>query len=210
VALHPDDLVAELAEVGVRVRDVWDLVNTSARYPDAIPVLLRWLDRVEEVPAEIEAKAKLREGLVRAVSVSYARPAAARPVIAQFSRVADPSGLGIGWVLGNALRTVADESVADELAALLRDRRLGRAREQIFEAVPRIAKARPDIVPLVRSLLDDETVRAFVIAALGQVRDTESRDQIARYLDSEHVLTRRNAKTAVRRLDAELARKAAY
>src|SRR5690242_13811090 len=38
-------ILRELHAVGVDVSSVWDLVNTSAPYPLAIPVLLRHLER---------------------------------------------------------------------------------------------------------------------------------------------------------------------
>lgn len=198
----PDALVAELAAADVQVRDVWDLVNTAERYPAAIPVLLRWLDQVSGMPPNNERE-KLREGIIRALSVPYARPTAARPLIEQFRTAPGVSGLGMGWVIGSALGVVADHTVADGMIELLCDRSLGRAREMLCEAVPRIAKHRPDIVPVMRSLLDDESIRPFVIQTLGILRDIESRDEIARYAQSNQALTRKKVNVALRRIDFE-------
>ncbi|GAA1790017.1 hypothetical protein HC028_00055 [Planosporangium flavigriseum] len=197
----PQEMSADLARSGVRVRDVWDLVNTSDKYPAAVPVLIRWLDRITDLPQTVERE-KLREGIIRSLSVSYARPAAAQAIINQFRVMPDPKGLGAGWVAGNALGVVADHTVADEVIEILLDRSLGRAREMIFEAIPRIAKRRPEVVLSVRSLLDDEAVRPFVIATLGRLGDVESREQIAAYVTSDHLLTSRNAAVALKRIDA--------
>lgn len=40
-----EPIVADLRSAGVEVESVWDLVNTSTPYPEALPVLLRHLER---------------------------------------------------------------------------------------------------------------------------------------------------------------------
>jgi hypothetical protein len=204
----PSALLSDLEGVGVRVNDVWDLVNTKDKYPAAVPVLLTWLDRVGEMPAG-ESRERLRVGLIRALSVPYARGVAAPSIVRQLREIPDRAELGPRWVAGSALGVVADDDVADQVIEILLDRDLGRAREMVFESVPRLARQRPELVDTIRSLLDDESVRPFVIAALGQLRDVRSRDAISRYVTSDHPLTKRFATTALRRLDAELARQAA-
>jgi hypothetical protein len=57
-------LVQDLRAAGTRVESVWDLVNTRARYPAAIPVLLEHLER-EYIP-------EAREGIARALAVPEA------------------------------------------------------------------------------------------------------------------------------------------
>ncbi|MGW3893248.1 hypothetical protein ACWD69_31795 [Micromonospora chokoriensis] len=204
----PSRLLLDLEQAGVRVSDVWELVNTTRKYPTAIPVLLSWLDRINELPVG-KSREKLREGIIRALSVPYARGQAAPVILKQFDEILDTNELGPRWVAGSALGVVADINVADEVVELLLDRSLGRAREMVFEAIPRIAKHRPEIVGALRSLLDDETVLPFVICALGQLRDVQSREEIASFVASDHPLASRQARTALRRLDAELARQKA-
>src|SRR5262245_52456049 len=60
-------LVKALAEVGLKVGTVWDLVNMpTARYPEAVPLLLAHFQ--EPYPDEI------RGGIARALTVIEARP----------------------------------------------------------------------------------------------------------------------------------------
>jgi hypothetical protein len=60
-------LVQALAEVGLDVKSVWDLVNRATRhYPEAVPLLLGHLQR--PYPDAI------REGIARALTVAEARP----------------------------------------------------------------------------------------------------------------------------------------
>jgi hypothetical protein len=70
-------LVKALQAAGISVTSVWDLVNTSARYPGAIPVLLSHLGR--PYPDEIAA------GIARALAVDDARPHW-RTIVAEYER----------------------------------------------------------------------------------------------------------------------------
>jgi hypothetical protein len=57
-------LLYDLRAAGYEVDDVWDLVNTSTSYPDALPVLLEHLQR--DYPDAI------RDGIARALAVRSA------------------------------------------------------------------------------------------------------------------------------------------
>ena len=126
----PPDLARDLRAVGLPVSDLWELVNAKAQYQVAIPVLIDWLRNVEQrVPGPDQPR--VREGLVRALSVSTARPGAAPVLIEEFRRASDFSETGLGWVIGNALSVVADDSVFNEIAALAQDPGYGKARQMI-------------------------------------------------------------------------------
>jgi len=77
-----------------------------------------------------------------------ARPAAAPVLIEEFRKVHDPSGLGLGWVVGNALSVVADDSVFGEIAALAQDRSYGKARQMVVLGLARSKD--PRAVPLLK------------------------------------------------------------
>jgi hypothetical protein len=75
-------------------------------------VLIDWLRNADRrVPTP--ERARVREGLVRALSVPAARPGAAPALIEEFRKASDHSETGLGWVAGNALSVVADDSVFD-------------------------------------------------------------------------------------------------
>src|SRR5262249_2678533 len=97
VMATPPGLARDLRDAGVPVSDLWELVNPRAQYKAAVPVLIDWLRNVEgRVPGP--GRARVREGLVRALSVPAARPAAALVLIEEFRKAADPSDAGLGWV----------------------------------------------------------------------------------------------------------------
>ncbi len=193
----PPALIDDLGRAGVPVADLWELVNGEVQYRSATPVLVDWLEHLDErVPGA--DREKVREGLVRALTVPAARPAAAPVLLEQFRRVADPSGLGPRWVIGNALEVVADDSVFDEVAAIVRDSAFGKARQMVVLGLARSKDRRA--VPLLIELLDDEDVAAHAAMALGKLRADEARSALERHLASPQPLVRREAKKALAKL----------
>jgi len=193
----PTGLIDDLARVGVPVTNLWELVNGEVQYRAAIPVLVDWLEELDErVPAE--DREKVREGLVRALTVPAARPSAAPALIDAFRRVDDPSGLGPRWVIGNALEVVADDSVFDDLRAIVRDPGFGKARQMVVLGLARSKD--PGVVSLLIELLDDEDVAAHAAMALGKLKANEARPALERQLESPQPLVRREAKKALAKL----------
>jgi hypothetical protein len=88
-------LLADLRAAGFAVDVVSDLFGKRFAYRRAVPILLKWLPRA--------GSESLREEIVRALSVKWARPAAAPALLELFPRVEDPGGLGSRWVIANAL-----------------------------------------------------------------------------------------------------------
>src|SRR2546423_273352 len=97
------------------------------RYPEAVPTLLKWLPRTRDPD--------LKHDLVRALSVPWAKPTAASPLIQEFVNASDQSEFGLRWTIANALAVVADDSVFEEVASLLGNKEYGRAREMLALAL---------------------------------------------------------------------------
>lgn len=97
-------LVAELQAAGLSVESVWDLVNNSPHpvlertyvgpYEGAYPILVRHLQE--------RHIARVREGIVRSLTVSDGGSLVADGLFRAFNNERDP---GLRWVLANALRT---------------------------------------------------------------------------------------------------------
>jgi len=130
--LRPEEalLLADLAAAGVKVESVWDLVNAKWPYPAAIPVLAAHLQRVRH-PV-------LREGIGRALTVPEARGAAARVILSELQRPSGESPHSVRWVLANALTLAGDDSIVDEIKALIADDRYTDVRERLTTAVEKI------------------------------------------------------------------------
>lgn len=193
----PTGLLNDLGRAGVPVQDLWELVNAPVQYKAAIPVLIDWLRSLDERVPDAD-RPKVREGLVRALSVPAARPAAAPVLIEEFRHNRDPDGRGLGWVVGNALSVVADDSVFDDIATLLRDRSYGKARQMIVMGLARSRDQRA--VPLLVNLLADEDVIAQAVTVLGKLRPAAVRQAIEPLVDHPRALVRREARKALTRL----------
>jgi hypothetical protein len=111
--LKPEEtpLLAELAKAGYAVSSVWDLVNARTDYPNAIPVLVRYLG-VARHPV-------LRQGIARALTVPEARGIAGRKLLEELLAEKDPRGSEERWALANALTVTADKSMISEIEALV-------------------------------------------------------------------------------------------
>jgi hypothetical protein len=186
-------VLADLAEAGYRFDSLADLRHSRVRYRAAVPVLLRWLPRA--------TNRDVKEDIVRALSVPWARPAAARPLIEEFRRVdatVDPEGSGLRWTIGNALEVVGDDSVIDELVGLARDRSYGKARQMV---VLGLGKSKdPRAAGVLVELLDDEDVNGQAVKALGKLKAPETRPALEPMLSDPRAWVRREAKKALAKL----------
>jgi hypothetical protein len=192
------DFVHDLAEVGVQVRSVWDLVNTDLSYPQAVPVLIAWLSKARSMAGTDNDRSRMVEGVARALTVREARPAAAPALIDGFREIEDAMAR---WAIGSALEVVADRSVVDDLLAVARERRYGMSRQLVVTALGKVGQGRPDVVAALVDLLDDDDVVEFAVAALGALKADAARADIARLTDHPRPLVRTSAKRALRKLD---------
>jgi len=103
-------LMRDLAAIGMKVRSTDDVVNMSAPYPEAVPVLLRHLQTARH-PV-------MRNSLARSLTVREARGVAGGPILRELKRERDSE---VRFAMANALTIVATRDDADEIAALLAD-----------------------------------------------------------------------------------------
>ena len=181
----------ELALFGLRLSAIADL----SRRPDcerAIPVLLRWLGKVNN--------AAVKEDIVRALSVPWARPIAAAPLINEFTNADMKTGVALKWAIGNALSIVADDGSFEAIADLARDRRHGRAREMLVLALGRMTQ--PAATDVLMELLADDEVAGHAIIALGKLRAERAKARIIGFQDHKMAWIRREARKAIKRIEA--------
>ncbi|MDP9122188.1 MAG: hypothetical protein M3O15_12635 [Acidobacteriota bacterium] len=109
---------------------MWDLVNSSASYPAAIPVLLKHL--------KIARHPVLRAGIARALTVREARDVAGRGILDELKQRVDESPNEARWALANALIVAADASMAEEIEALSKGARCVDLRERLQLALKKL------------------------------------------------------------------------
>jgi hypothetical protein len=142
-------LLAELSNVGFNLESVWDFVNTADKYPGAIPVLLRHLS--------LPYHKRIKEGIIRALTVNSAGPDVLRELIRHFREETDDRGNSLKWVLGNAISEVATPADAETIIALAIDPAHGRARDLIIgECLPRVVKDKVRLREVLKLLMQDE------------------------------------------------------
>lgn len=180
-------VLADLAQIGYHIERISDLFNKRLNYRDAIPVLLLWLPRVENVD--------IKEALVRALSVPWARPVAGPVLVKEFYKMQNESNIGIKWAIANALSVVADDRVFMEIVDLVSDHRHGKAREMLALSLGNMKDPRAQDVLI--GLLDDEEVAGHAIMALGELKSIKAYQTIERFLNSPKAWVRKEAKKAL-------------
>lgn len=123
-------LLDELRAAGFRIDSVWDLVNTTAPYPEALPILLDHLPR--SYPSAV------RDGIARALAVAEAKFAWATLVrlyrAEQRGRMKD--GLAV------AIAAVSDDEAIGDVIALARETQHGPSRLLLLSALERSGEPR--------------------------------------------------------------------
>lgn len=184
-------VVKELVAAGFSVNAVADLHNKRLDYHAAIPILLAWLPKVQNLD--------VKQDIVRCLSVPYAKPLAAGPLIDEFRRAEDESPTGLRWVIGNALEVVADDAVLTDMMELARDRRYGKAREMLVAGLGNMSDER--VIPLLLDLLKDDEVSGHAIMALGKLKPPIARSHVEPFLKHPNAWVRKEAQKTIEKID---------
>jgi hypothetical protein len=124
-------LVEELRNAGFKVDSAWDLVNTDAPYPKAIPILLEHLQR--------PYPDRVREGIARALAV---RDATFGWDLLMCLYRQEPSGTDAKDGLAVAIAGAADDMRLDDVITLARDAQHGSSRLLLLRALERSRSGR--------------------------------------------------------------------
>jgi hypothetical protein len=126
--IEEEPIIADLAAAGFEVGSVWDLVNTNAKYPAALPVLLNHLRHTYHQ--------RIREGIIRALTVKEARGIAGEAILDELRGETDSENR---WALANALTVTAERKDAAAIKALLADPAFEDVGERLGEALSKIS-----------------------------------------------------------------------
>ena len=155
-------LLSDLRNMGIQIESVWDLVNTADKYPAAIPILRRHLS--------LPYHKRIKEGIIRALTVNYAGPEVLRELIKQFCEQTDNSPNSLKWVLGNAISEVATPADAETVIALAMDPSHGDSRDSITQRLPRVVKNKARLNEVLQHLMRDKQTEQYArLAARGQI-----------------------------------------
>jgi HEAT repeat protein len=205
-----DGLAADLERAGIDMggfgvftsRSDPAAVEASAfDYERAMPILIKWLPHVET--------SELKEVIARGMTgESSARGDGAKALVDEFGRTpADEASLK--WAIANALSTLADPSLADDLIELLQGPDQGAGRQMLCEALRRTKDPRAPEVLI--GLISDPDVSGHAIAALEDYGPKTSMPYLEKarpalekvLLDSSaSALAQRMARQSLDRIDA--------
>lgn len=184
-------VIADLAQNGLSVEWVEDLYHKRYNYKEAIPILMKWLPLIDNLD--------VKETIVRALSVRWAKPIAAPALIKEFRKFRNLPDGGITWAIGNALSVVADDSVAVDIIELVQDIQYGRSRQMLAIALGNMKKA--DVQDVLINLLDDKDVVGHAIIALGKIKSKKAYELLAKYENHPMTWIRNEAKKARIRIE---------
>jgi hypothetical protein len=187
LALAP--VIRDLREAGLTVGSLDELRRKKTNYNTAIPTLLKWLSRVADEGA--------KNSIVRALSVPWARPIAAPPLIAEFRRTPE-SESGLKWAIANALSVTADDMVFSDIVELVSDRQHGKSREMLALALSNMTDTHA--IDVLIELLNDDLVAGHAITALGKLKAYKARPSIERCLTHPQAWIRRKAEKTLAEL----------
>lgn len=139
-------LVGDLADAGIAVTSVWDLVQMTEPYHAAVPVLVRHLAR--------QYSPRTREGIVRALTTPEARLAAWHPLLDLYREIGipvDPLTDSLKDAVANALAHLAGKARMREVIQLVREDQHGDSRIFLVEALGRIGDE--SVIPLLEDLI---------------------------------------------------------
>lgn len=137
-------LIDELCDCGT-VADVWDLVNTSAKYPKAIPILVKHLGKPYH--------RRNRSGIVRALAVKEAKGIANKVIINEYHR-APKEDFHFSWLFGNTMSVIVTKDDLDELIEIVTDESNGESRTGFIEALAKIKS--PKVIEVLHQLENDK------------------------------------------------------
>ena len=152
-------LVEELRKAGYSVESAWDLVNTAAPYPEALPILLDHLARPYPPP--------VREGIARALAVPEAK--FGWSVLVRLFREEREKRVKDG--LACAIAEAADDEVIGDVIALVRARQHS-SRVFLLSALERSADPRARATLM--DLGTDPELKHEVQLALRRLKRTKS------------------------------------
>ncbi|GAO41423.1 hypothetical protein [Flavihumibacter petaseus] len=150
-------LIKELAELGIEIDTIWDLVNTKSKYPLAIPVLIKYLPLV--------SYARNKEGIVRALTVREAKGLAI-PVLLETYLQLPNDNQDLKWVIGYAVKATIIKKQAAYIFPIVLNRENGLSRQMLVAALGKVKsdKVRAVLLQLVND--EDEVISAEAKKAL--------------------------------------------
>ena len=119
-----NDLLQALKGVGLLVEDLWEFVNTKEGYPEAIPVLIKYLPLLKRRNNKIAT--------IRALTTKESKGIACQAVLAEYDK-ADKEDENFCFACANNLYCTATLKEVDAIVDILKDEKNGKSRTDFAE-----------------------------------------------------------------------------
>lgn len=182
-------LTAELLSAGFSVKSL-DALARSDKYREAFPILVKWLPKITDL--------RVKESIVRALSVSWAKPYAVKALIAEFRKTPDSANRGLKWAIGNALEVLAADEIFEDIVKLVQDKRHGIARQMLVMALGKMKN--PNAVDVLIGLLGDDDVVGHALSSLKKLNAKRAYTHIIRLTNHPNSWVRKVTKQTLVRL----------
>lgn len=197
------DITKAARKARLPFRNLTDLVNTSARYPQLLPVLVEWVRDTERKSGLVDPDElhQFRDGLYRALTTIDAMGTDVVPLLFDDLYRRPPARPTQLATIGNALKYVAVPSDYFRMRAVAADRSLSFGRAPVLEW---LLRADPDdALPLAVAELDDPSVRPYILRSVRVIRrlPAELRPTFERHLNDEDDEVRLQAKRTLAHMD---------
>jgi HEAT repeat protein len=185
-----------LSKVGLKVNSVYDLVNSSDNYPEAIPILV---DMLHKVNSDI-----IKEGVARALTIRNAGKEVAKALIKEFRsyKASTKREEYTKWAIANAILVVADNSFFEDIVNFIKNKEYGSGMVggMLVKAIAKMKNPRKKEILL--ELLMDNDLKGYAIISIGRLKYKEALPQIKKYLSCEEDWIRKEAEIAVKKIES--------
>lgn len=184
-----------LLEVGIEVDSVYDLVNTSMSYAEAIQPLIGHLKDIQDV--------NIKDGIIRALTVKEAKGIANNPLFDEYDRTTEILNSRIRWVIGNAFTVIIRPEDVDRILEIVNNKENGKSRQMFVEALGKIKTRKTDIENVLIGLLDDDDASAHAINTLGKLKSVKAKPLLLTLTEHSRPLVRKEAVKALKKIEKE-------
>ncbi|WP_125224982.1 hypothetical protein [Mycolicibacter sinensis] len=189
----------ELDAAGIPEDTVWELVNSPTDYPQAVAIMVDWLQHLDERVPPGEPRKAMRLGLMRNLITKHAKGNrdAVEILFHQFDIEPALSNLELE-VAGFALAEACDRSDFERVAELILSDKVFSTKGVLVRWLGQFKTE--EAKRIVVSQLADPATRTDAMAALVRQRATGVREAVAVYLDDEHEVWRKLAAKTLAKL----------
>lgn len=176
-----EPLLEELRASGFQARDgryLVDLANEELPDPALVPILLRWLPRIEHD--------RVKASIGRALADPVAKPMAAPVAMEELRKLLGGEESPGQAALALCIKETATLEALEDVMDLVRQRQLGvEVRSILAETLARLRD--PRAVEVAIELTEDPVLRPVAVYVLGELKDDRARLPLRQLLDDPEV-----------------------